>query len=403
MPSQPSHSVVIGPVISGAKFGVVFSALVLITFLAGAFLASANLAHGRSSKAAHGAVEEQPFGTTREGKKITLYTLTNSHHMEVRAMNYGAIIVSLRVPDRKGQVADIVLGHDTLEGYFDNSPHLGGLVGRYANRIANGSFTLDGVKYSLPKNNGPNTLHGGIKGLDQAVWQGTPLKGETGVAFSCLSKDGEEGFPGNLKVRVTYSLTEADELVINYEATTDQPTVLNLSQHSYFNLAGEGAGDILNHEVMISADRFTPVDSTMIPTGELRPVKGTPLDFTTQTKVGARIDDNYEQLVLGKGYDHNFVINRKAEGLVSAARAYEPTSGRVMEISTDQPGIQFYTGNFLDGTVTGKQGHVYKRRYGLCFETQHFPDSPNHPQFPSTVLRPGQTFQSRTIFKFSAK
>ena len=403
MPSQPSHSVVIGPVISGAKFGVVFSALVLITFLAGTFLASANLAHGRSSKAAHGAVEEQPFGTTREGKKITLYTLTNSHHMEVRAMNYGAIIVSLRVPDRKGQVADIVLGHDTLEGYFDNSPHLGGLVGRYANRIANGSFTLDGVKYSLPKNNGPNTLHGGIKGLDQAVWQGTPLKGETGVAFSCLSKDGEEGFPGNLKVKVTYALTEANELLIDYEATTDKPTVLNLSQHSYFNLAGEGTGDILNHEVMISADRFTPVDSTMIPTGELRPVKGTPLDFTTQTKVGARIDDNYEQLVLGKGYDHNFVINRKAEGLVSAARAYEPTSGRVMEISTDQPGIQFYTGNFLDGTVTGKQGHVYKRRYGLCFETQHFPDSPNHPEFPSTVLRPGQTFHSRTIFKFSAK
>jgi len=398
MPSQQSQRVAVWPVISGAKFRVQFSALVLIIFLA-----SANLAHGRSAKAAHGAVEEQPFGTTKEGKKITLYTLTNSHHMEVRAMNYGAIIVSLRVPDRKGQVADIVLGHDTLEGYFDNSPHLGGLVGRYANRIANGSFTLDGVKYSLPKNNGPNTLHGGIKGFDQAVWQGTPLKSETGVAFSYLSKDGEEGFPGNLKVKVTYSLTEANELVIHYEATTDKPTVLNLSQHSYFNLAGEGTGDILNHEVMISADRFTPVDSTMIPTGELRPVKGTPLDFTTQTKVGARIDDNYEQLVLGKGYDHNFVINRKAEGLVSAARAYEPTSGRVMEISTDQPGIQFYTGNFLDGTVTGKQGHVYKQRYGLCFETQHFPDSPNHPEFPSTVLRPGQTFHSRTIFKFSAK
>jgi aldose 1-epimerase len=389
MPSQESH---------GAKFGVVFSALVLIIFLA-----SANVAHGRFSKAAHGAVEEQPFGTTKEGKKITLYTLTNSHHMEVRAMNYGAIIVSLRVPDRKGQVADIVLGHDTLEGYFDNSPHLGGLVGRYANRIANGSFTLDGVKYSLPKNNGPNTLHGGIKGFDQAVWQGTPLKGKTGVAFSYLSKDGEEGFPGNLKVKVTYSLTEANELVIHYEATTDKPTVLNLSQHSYFNLAGEGTGDILNHEAMINADRFTPVDSTMIPTGELRPVKGTPLDFTTQTKVGARIDDNYEQLVLGKGYDHNFVINRKAEGLVLAARAYEPTSGRVMEISTDQPGVQFYTGNFLDGTVTGKQGHVYKQRYGLCFETQHFPDSPNHPEFPSPVLRPGQTFHSRTILKFSAK
>lgn len=394
MPSQ----VALWPVISGAKFAVVFSALVLIIFLA-----SADLAHGRSSKAAHGAVEEQPFGTTKEGKKITLYTLTNSHHMEVRAMNYGAIIVSLRVPDRKGQVADIVLGHDTLEGYFDNSPHLGGLVGRYANRIANGSFALDGVKYSLPKNNGPNTLHGGIKGFDQAVWQGTPLKGKAGVAFSYLSRDGEEGFPGNLKVKVSYSLTEANELVINYEATTDKPTVLNLSQHSYFNLAGEGTGDILNHEVMINADRFTPVDSTMIPTGELRPVKGTPLDFTTQTKVGTRIDDNYEQLVLGKGYDHNFVINRKAQGLVSAARAYEPTSGRVMEISTDQPGVQFYTGNFLDGSVTGKQGHVYKQRYGLCFETQHFPDSPNHPEFPSVVLRPGQTFHSRTIFKFSAK
>lgn len=398
MPSQESHSVAIWTVTSGAKFGVVFSALVLIIFSA-----SANLAHGRSSKAAHGAVEEQPFGTTKEGKKITLYTLTNSHHMKVRTMNYGAIIVSLSVPDRKGQVADIVLGHDTLEGYFDNSPHLGGLVGRYANRIAHGSFTLDGVKYSLPKNNGPNTLHGGIKGFDQAVWQGTPLKGKTGIAFSYLSQDGEEGFPGNLNVKVTYSLTEANELVIHYEATTDKPTVLNLSQHSYFNLAGEGTGDILNHEVMINADRFTPVDSTMIPTGELRPVKGTPLDFTTQTKVGARIDDNYEQLVLGKGYDHNFVINRKAEGLVSAARAYEPTSGRVMEISTDQPGVQFYSGNFLDGTITGKQGHVYKQRYGLCFETQHFPDSPNHPEFPSAVLRPGQTFHSRTILKFSAK
>jgi aldose 1-epimerase len=383
---------------AGAKFGLVFSALVLIIFLA-----SAGLAHGRSAKAAHGGVQQKPFGATKEGKAITLYTLTNSHHMEVRAMNYGAIIVSLRVPDRKAQVADIVLGHDNLEGYFDNSPHLGGLVGRYANRIANGSFTLDGVKYSLPKNNGPNTLHGGIKGFDQAVWQGAPLKGKTGVEFSYLSKDGEEGFPGNLKVKVTYALTEANELLIDYEATTDKPTVLNLSQHSYFNLAGEGAGDILNHEVMINADRFTPVDSTMIPTGELRPVKGTPLDFTTQSKLGARIDDNYEQLVLAKGYDHNFVINGKAGGLVLAARAYEPSSGRIIEISTDQPGVQFYTGNFLDGTVTGKRGHVYKRRYGLCFETQHFPDSPNHPEFPSTVLRPGETFHSRTIWRFSAK
>jgi aldose 1-epimerase len=398
MSSQESHGVAAWPVISGTKFAVILSAVVLIVFLA-----SANLAHGRSSKAAHGGVQEKPFGATKEGKTITLYTLTNSHHVEVRAMNYGAIIVSMKVPDRKGQVADIVLGHDTLDGYFENSPHLGGLVGRYANRIANGSFTLDGVKYSLPKNNGPNTLHGGIKGFDQAVWEGTPLKGKAGVAFSYLSKDGEEGFPGSLKVKVTYSLTEANELVIDYEATTDKATVLNLSQHSYYNLAGEGTGDILNHEVMINADRFTPVDSTMIPTGDLRPVKGTPLDFTTQTRVGARIDDNYEQLVLGKGYDHNFVINRKGEALVLAARAYEPTSGRILEISTDQPGVQFYTGNFLDGTVTGKRGHVYKQRYGLCFETQHFPDSPNHPEFPTTVLRPGQTFHSRTVLKFSAK
>jgi aldose 1-epimerase len=334
-----------------------------------------------------------------------LYTLTNSHGMEVRAMSYGAIIVSVRVPDKKGQLADVVLGHDTLEGYFNNSPHLGGLVGRYANRIANGMFTLDGVKYTLPKNNGPNTLHGGIKGFDQAVWQDAPLKDakNPGVAFTYLSKDGEEGFPGNLTTTVTYSLTEANEFIIDYKATTDKATVLNLSQHSYFNLAGEGNGDILRHEVMINADRFTPVDSTMIPTGELRSVKGTPLDFTAQTSVGARIDDKYEQLVLGNGYDHNFVINRKAGGMALAARAYDPGSGRTLEISTDQPGVQFYTGNFLDGTVTGKQGHVYKRRYGLCFETEHFPDSPNHPEFPSTVLRPSQTFHSRTIWKFSAR
>src|ERR1700674_4919751 len=398
MPSQQSQRVAVWPVISGAKFRVQFSALVLIIFLA-----SANLAHGRSAKAAHGAVEEQPFGTTKEGKKITLYTLTNSHHMEVRAMNYGAIIVSLRVPDRKGQVADIVLGHDTLEGYFDNSPHLGGLVGRYANRIANGSFTLDGVKYSLPKNNGPNTLHGGIKGFDQAVWQGTPLKGKTGVAFSYLSKDGEEGFPGNLKVKVTYSLTEANQLVINYEATTDKATPLNLSQHSYFNLAGEGSGDILGHHVMLNADRFTPVDKTLIPTGELRPVQGTPMDFTKPTAVGARINDDYEQLVVGRGYDHNWVINRKDNSLTLAARVHEPTSGRVLEVFTTEPGGQFYSGNFLDGTITGKQGHVYKHRYGLCLETQHFPDSPNHPDFPSTILRLGQTFHSQTMYKFSAR
>jgi aldose 1-epimerase len=348
-------------------------------------------------------VQQHPFGT-RDGRPVNLYTLTNSHGVEIHAMNYGGIILSIRVPDRKGQIADVVLGHDTLEGYIPNPPYIGAIVGRYANRVANGTFTLDGKTYTLPKNDGPNTLHGGVaRTFDKVVWDGEPLKGKTGVAFTYLSKDGEEGFPGNLTVKVTYTLTDGDELVIDYEATTDKATPINLSQHSYFNLAGEGNGEILNHEVMINADRFTPVDKNLIPTGELRPVKGTPLDFTTSTKIGARIDDTYDQLLLGHGYDHNFVINRKGDGLTLAARVHEPTSGRVLEVSTTQPGVQFYTGNFLDGTVTGKQGHVYKRRYGFCLETQHFPDSPNHPDFPTTILKPGETFHSQTVFKFSTK
>jgi len=350
-------------------------------------------------------VQEQPFGT-HDGRPITLYTLTNSHGVEVRAMNYGGIIVSIRVPDRKGQLADVVLGHDTLEGYIPNPPYIGAIIGRYGNRIANGTFTLDGQTYTLPKNDGPNTLHGGIaKTFDRVVWDGEPLKGKTGVAFSYLSKDGDDGFPGNVKVKVTYSLNDDDETVISYEATTDKATPINLTQDSYFNLAGEGTGDILNHEIMINADRFTPVDKNLIPTGELRPVKGTPLDFTTPTKIGARIDDAYDQMVLGHGYDHNFVINRKIkdDGMALAARVYEPTSGRVLEVSTTQPGVQFYTGNFLDGTVTGKQSHVYKRRYAFCLETQHFPDSPNHPAFPTTILKPGEAFREKTVFKFSTK
>ncbi len=348
-------------------------------------------------------VQEKPFGT-QAGRPVTLYTLTNSKGVEVDTMNYGGIILSIRVPDRKGQFADIVLGHDTLEGYVPNPPYIGAVVGRYANRIANGTFTLDGKTYTLPKNDGPNTLHGGTdKTFNKVVWEGEPMKGKTGVTYTYLSKDGDDGFPGNMKVKVTYTLTNDDELVIEYEATTDKATVINLSQHSYFNLAGQGTSDILNHELMLNADRFTPVDKNLIPTGELRPVKGTPMDFTTSTRIGSRIDDNYEQLVLGHGYDHNWVLNSKMIGLTLAARVYEPTSGRVMEVSTTQPGVQFYTGNFLDGTVTGKQGLVYKRRYGLCLETQHFPDSPNHPDFPSTVLKPGETFKSKTVFKFSTK
>src|SRR5215469_2389485 len=350
-------------------------------------------------------VQQERFGA-REERPIILYTLKNSHGVEVRAMNYGGIIQSVRVPDRDGKLADVVLGHDTAEGYIPNPPYIGAIVGRYANRIANGTFTLDGKTYTLPKNDGPNTLHGGVtRTFDKVVWDAEPLKGKNGVAFSYLSKDGEEGFPGNLKVTVTYTLTDGNALILDYQATTDKSTPINVSQHSYFNLKGEGNGDILDHEILINADRFTPVDKNLIPTGELRPVKGTPFDFTTSTKIGARIEDNYEQLGLGHGYDHNFVLNDKPRqnDLVLAARVHEPTTGRTLEVWTTQPGVQFYTGNFLDGSVTGKEGHVYKRRYGFCLETQHFPDSPNHPDFPNTILRPGEKFHQTAVFKFSAK
>jgi aldose 1-epimerase len=350
-------------------------------------------------------VHKELFGKTRERGPVDLYTLTNSQGLEVRAMNYGGIIVSLRVPDKSGKVEDIVLGHDKLDGYMENAPYLGAIVGRYANRIANGAFTLDGVKYSLAKNNGPNSLHGGVNGFNRAVWDAKPFENGkgVGVAFNYISKNGEEGYPGNLKVKVSYTLTDENQLILDYEATTDKATPLNLSQHSYFNLAGEGSGDILGHELMLNADHFTPVDKTLIPTGELSPVQGTPMDFTKPTAIGARINEDYDQLAVGKGYDHNYVINRKDDGLTLAARVHEPTSGRVLEVFTTEPGVQFYSGNFLDGTITGKQGHVYKLRTGFCLETQHFPDSPNHPDFPSTILRPGKTFRSQTVFKFSTR
>ena len=376
----------------------------LVTLVVISFVPNWSFAQSPAAKRGH-PIKKELFGQTKDGKPVELYTVTNSHGMEVRAINYGGIIVSLRVPDKNGKLDDVVLGFDKLDGYLDKSPYFGAIVGRYGNRIANGKFTLDGKEYSLAKNNGPNALHGGLKGFDKVIWEAEPSQNKegSGVAFTYRSKDGEEGYPGNLKAKVTYTLTGQNELVLDYEATTDKATPVNLTQHSYFNLAGEGTGDVLKHELMLNADRFTPVEKTLIPTGELRPVKGTPLDFTKSTAVGARIDDNYEQIAFGGGYDHNFVINHKSGGLQLAARVYEPTSGRVMEVYTTEPGVQFYSGNFLDGTITGKRGHVYKRRYALCLETQHFPDSPNHPEFPSTILRPGQTLHSRTMYKFSAR
>ena len=350
-------------------------------------------------------VTKAAFGTTRDGKSVDLYTLTNAHGIEVRAITYGGIIISLRVPDRGGQFDDVALGYDSLDGYLTVSPYFGAIIGRYGNRIAKGKFTLDGKAYALATNDGPNHLHGGVKGFDKVVWQAESFEGKdgVGVVFTYTSPDGEEGYPGNLAAKVTYTLTDQNELIFDYQATTDKATPLNLTQHTYFNLAGDGKRDILGHELTLSSDHFTPIDKTLIPTGEIRSVEGTPFDFTKPTAIGARINEQDEQLIFGRGYDHNFVLIRKGEGLSLAARVYNPTTGRVMEAYTTEPGVQFYSGNFLDGTITGKQGHVYKQRYGFCLETQHFPDSPNKPSFPSTILRPGQTYHSRTVYKFSVE
>lgn len=350
-------------------------------------------------------MKKEAFGKTGDGTPVDLYTLTNQNRIEVRAITYGGIIISLQVPDRHGKFDDIVLGYDSLDGYLAKTPYFGAIIGRYGNRIGKARFTLDGVEYGLAANNGPNALHGGLKGFDKVVWKAEPFErqDEAGVVFTYTSRDGEEGYPGNLSVKVTYTLTNKNELIFDYHATTDKATPVNLTNHSYFNLAGDGKRDVLGHEVMLNADHFTPVDKTLIPTGQIASVSGTPLDFTKPTAIGARIEQKDEQMVFGNGYDHNFVINRKGAGLALAARVFEPTTGRVLEVHTTQPGVQFYTGNFLDGSITGKGGHVYKRRIGFCLETQHFPDSPNQPNFPSSVLRPGKTYESRTVYRFSAE
>lgn len=347
-------------------------------------------------------VRSWPFGVTADGKKVELYTLTNSKGVKVSIATYGATIVDLVTPDRNGKMADISLGFDTFQPYLTKSPFFGSTIGRYANRIANGKFCLDGKTYTTSISDipgFPNTLHGGKKGFDKQVWKAQPLS--NGVRFTYHSKDGEEGFPGNMDAAVTYTLTHSNELKMEFTATTDKKTVVALTNHTYFNLAGAGNGTILGHQLMIPASRFTPVDKNLIPTGELKKVSGTVMDFRKPTAIGSRIKE-----VGGKpvGYDHNFVVNRSIfPGLDLNARVHEPVSGRILEVYSDQPGVQFYSGNFLDGTIIGKGGKAYQQYTGFCLEPQHFPDSPNHPQFPSVVLTPGQTYHANIVFRFSAK
>ncbi len=350
-------------------------------------------------------IEKQVFGKMPDGQEVLLYTLTNTNNMQVQITNYGGIITSVMVPDKNGKLSDVVLGYDNPDGYIKATPYFGCIVGRYGNRIAKGQFTLNGKTYSLATNNGPNHLHGGIVGFDKVVWSVKEItdKDVLGLELNYVSKDGEEGYPGNLSVTLTYTLTNQNEIKIAYLATTDQPTVVNLTNHSYFNLKDAGTTPILDHKLMLDADAITPVDSTLIPTGQFMPVAGTPFDFKKLTPVGERIQADNEQIKFGLGYDHNFVLNGTAGELRLIGKVYEPTSGRVLEILTTEPGVQFYSGNFLDGSITGKKGAVYQQRHGFCLETQHYPDSPNQPNFPSTVLNPGEKYQTTTIYKFSVE
>ncbi len=346
-------------------------------------------------------VAKAQFGRMPDGTVVDGYAIRNKTGISLHAITYGGIITSLRTADRGGRTADIALGFNDLATYLAGHPYFGAIVGRYANRIAKGRFTLDGRTHQVPTNNGENTLHGGTRGFDKVVWKATSFENDTsaGVILTYVSPDGDMGYPGRVDVRVAYTLTDSNELVVDYLATTDKATPINLSQHTYFNLAGEGQRDILAHVLQLNASRYTPIDSTLIPTGELASVAGTPFDFRSATVIGARIGLTNEQLKFGRGYDHNFVLDRRGAGVQHAARVVEPTTGRTLDIATDQPGVQFYSGNFLDGSNRGKGG-VYAHRSGFCLETQHFPDSPNQPAFPSTILRPGERFTSRTVFRF---
>jgi aldose 1-epimerase len=342
-------------------------------------------------------VEKTNFAQLPGGTSVDLFTLTNAHGLVAKITNFGTIITELHVPDRGGKLGDVVLGFDNLEQYLQGHPYFGCTVGRVANRIAKGRFTLEGRTYQLAVNNGPNHLHGGLKALDKVVWKAESLPGAA-VKFSYTSPDGEENYPGTVEIVVTMALTDANELTIDYTSKTDKSTPINLTNHTYFNLAG--SGDILAHDIMISADYFTPADANQIPTGEITPVRGTPMDFTSPKAISSRFAELGGVPV---GYDHNYVVNRAGKGLALVARIYEPTSGRVMELHTTQPGVQFYTGNFLDGSLTGKRNTVYRQHSGFCLETQHYPDSVNHPSFPSTLLRPGQLYHHTTVHRFMAR
>jgi len=380
-------------------------------FLAVTMLAASAHAQAPSAAGARAAIQKASFGKTKEGAGVDIYTLTNKNGMTARVMTYGATLTELLVPDKTGTPGNIVLGFDKIEPYLAGVPYFGATVGRVGNRIAKGAFSLNGQTYKLATNNGPNHLHGGIKGFDKVVWKADVVLAKDGqaVKFSYHSPDGEEGYPGNLDVTVTYTLTDANELRLDYTATTDKATPVNLTNHSYFNLAGEGSGNILGHVLMIAADQITPVDDSLIPTGDLKPVKGTVFDFTTPVAIGARIGKVPGPAPVG--YDHNYVL-RNAEGggrgteagaMTLAARVIEPKSGRVMDVRTTEPGLQFYSGNFLDGTIKSRKGVPYQKHDAFCLETQHFPDSVNRPHFPSTVLEPGKTYRTTTVYAFSAK
>ncbi|MFN4147347.1 MAG: aldose epimerase family protein [Runella sp.] len=378
-----------------------FSHFLYVLFLGSLLTGCGTTSQDTQSNGSMSTITQSPFGLLPDGQQADLFILRNNNGVEVRITNYGGIITHWLAPDKNGQLADIVLGYDSLAGYLKDTPYFGAIVGRYGNRIGRAKFTLDGSTYTLAANNGPNSLHGGNVGFDKKLWKAQIL-GDT-LQLTYLSPDGEEGFPGNLTCEVRYRLTNDNTLQIEYQATTDKPTVVNLTNHTYFNLTG-GLSDVLLHEVQIEADRFVPVDKTLIPTGALASVKGTPFDFLKSTAIGARINDSKdEQLRRGGGYDHCWVATDSSHSLKAIASVYEPTSGRYLEVWTTEPAIQFYTGNFLNGSITGKNNVVYQKRWGFCLETEHYPDSPNQPQFPSVVLRPGQTYYTKTTYRITTK